>query len=45
MNDNTLKKIEYYSKSIGFQDVSVAKLNELSFYSKNLQEFIKALVI
>ena len=41
MNEYTLKKIEYYSKSIGFQDVSVAKLNELSFYSNNLQEFIK----
>ena len=41
MSKTILNKIEKYSKSIGFEVISLTDFSELNFYKKNLKEFIK----
>ncbi len=41
MTKTIFNKIEEYSKSIGFEEVSLTDFSELNFYKKNLKEFIK----
>ena len=41
MKDKFFRKIEEYSKSLGFQDIKVTNFNGIDSYSNNLKEFLE----